>query len=94
MFEDLKAAIEKKELPPMEPEAMCYMMSKQTYNDRAGHWRPHLMFFVPLTDPALWGADLPGSPILAFNGKDSPERLTVFLIPLRRWSDGTDAPPM
>jgi hypothetical protein len=94
MLEDLKAAVDKKELPAMEPGAMCYMMSKQTYNDRYGHWRPHLMFFAPLTDPALWGADLPGSPILAFNGKDSPERLTVFLIPLGKWSDGTAAPAM
>ena len=89
MFEDLKAAVDKKELPAMEPGAMSYMMSKQTYNDRNGNWHPHLMFFTPLTDPAVWGADLPGSPIMAFNGKDSPERLTVFLIPVGQWSDGT-----
>jgi hypothetical protein len=89
MFENLKAAVDKKELPAMEPGAMCYMMSKQMYNDRNGNWHPHLMFFAPLTDPAVWGADLPGSPILAFSGKDSPERLTVFLIPVGEWSDGT-----
>jgi hypothetical protein len=91
MFEDLKAAFDKKELPTLESGAMCYMMSKQGYlSDRDGHWHPHLMFFAPLTDPAAWGAGLPGSPVIAF--KDNQDRLTVFLIPVRRWSDGTTAP--
>jgi hypothetical protein len=91
MFESVKAALDKKELPSMEPGAMCYMMSKQSYlNDRAGHWHPHLMFFVPETKGALWGADLSGSPILV---SEVPEdRLTVFLIPVGKWSDGTAAP--
>src|SRR6202044_2783195 len=61
MFEDIKVALDKKKLPPQESGAMCYMMSKQGYlNDEAGHWHPHLMFFLPPTDPATWGADLPG----------------------------------
>ena len=84
--ETMSAAIKKKELPGMEPGAMGYMLSKQTYNDRDGHWHPHLMFFAPLTDPMAWGASH-GSPIIAF--KDDPNRLTVFLIPVRNWSDGT-----
>ncbi|HEY3616500.1 MAG TPA: hypothetical protein VGK96_06775 [Candidatus Sulfotelmatobacter sp.] len=88
MFEAIAAAVEKNELPAMEPGAMCYMLSKQGYlGDRDGHWHPHLMFFFSQTAPAAWGADLPGSPILAF--KDTVERLTVFLIPVREWSDGT-----
>ncbi len=88
MAEAIASAVEKKELPPMEPGAMCYMMSKQGYlNDHDGHWHPHLMFFFSQTDPASWGSDLPGSPIIAFN--DAWERLTTFLIPVRRWSDGT-----
>ena len=88
MIEAIKAAIDKKELPAMEPGAMSYMMSKQGYlSDRDGHWHPHLMFFTTPTDPAAWGADLPGSPVLAF--KDTWEHLTVFLIPVRQWSDGT-----
>ena len=87
----IKAAFDKKELPTLESGAMCYMMSKQGYlSDRDGHWHPHLMFFVPLTDPASWGAGLPGSPVLAF--KDTLERHTVFLIPVAKWSDGTAAP--
>lgn len=88
MTEDINAAFEKKELPAPESGAMCYMMSKQGYlSDRDGHWHPHLMFFTPLTEPAVWGADLSGSPILA--SKDTLDRLTVFLIPVGHWSDGT-----
>jgi hypothetical protein len=91
MIETIAAAIDKKELPAMEPGAMCYMLSKQVYDphfsERGGLWHPHLMFFVSQADPAAWGAGLPGSPILAFN--DTWERLIVFLIPVRQWSDGT-----
>jgi hypothetical protein len=88
MFEDMKAAFDKKELSTPEPGSMCYMLSKQGYlNDRAGHWHPHIMFFAPLTESAAWGADLPGSPVLAT--KDPEDRLTVFMIPVAKWSDGT-----
>jgi hypothetical protein len=91
MFADLKAGLDKKELPSPEIGAMCYMMSKQGYlNDRAGHWHPHLMFFLPPTDAANWGADLPGSPIIS---ADEPHGLVmVFMVPVGRWSDGTAAP--
>jgi hypothetical protein len=88
MVEAMTAAIDKKELPTMEPGAMCYMLSKQGYlSDQGGHWHPHLMFFVSQVDPAAWGAGLPGSPILAFN--DTWEQLITFLVPVRVWSDGT-----
>ena len=88
MVEAIAAAIDKKELPAMEPGAMCYMLSKQGYlSDRDGHWHPHLMFFVSQADPAAWGAGLPGSPVFAFN--DTWEHLTTFLVPVRVWSDGT-----
>ena len=91
MFEDVKAALDRKESPAPESGAMCYMMSKQGYlSDRDGRWHPHLMFFLPLTDPTTWGADRPGSPVIGF--KDTPGRLTVFLIPVGQWSDGTAAP--
>jgi hypothetical protein len=93
MFEAIAAAIDKKELPAPEPGAMSYMLSKQGYlGDQAGGpWLPHLMFFTPETESKAWGADLPGSPIITFQNRE--ERLTVFLIPVRRWSDGTDALP-
>jgi hypothetical protein len=91
MFEDIKTAFDNKELPTPESGAMCYMMSKQGYlSDRDGRWHPHLMFFLPLTDPVGWGAGLPGSPTIGF--KDIQDRLTVFLIPVAKWSDGTAAP--
>jgi len=90
MVAALAAALDGKQIPPLEDGAMSFMMSKQGYlNDRDGHWHPHLMIFVPLTAPASWGADLPGSPLLA--NEDKEDRMTVFLIPVKRWSDGTVA---
>jgi hypothetical protein len=88
MFDSLKAALDKKELPMQEPGAMCYMLSKQQYlGDSATHWHPHLMFFVPQTEDVTWGANLAGSPVLA---NDDPEdRLTIFMVPVAKWSDGS-----
>lgn len=86
--EAIGAGIDKKELPTMEPGAMCYMLSKQGYlDDSAGHWHPHLMFFAPLTEPERWGANAPGSPLLA--QKVETDRLTIFMVPVGEWSDGT-----
>ena len=83
------AAVARKQLPPMAPGAMCYMMSKQGYGgDTAPHWPSHLMFFYSDTDPAAWGANLPGSPVIAI--ADPTEHLTQFVIPTAKWSDGTD----
>jgi hypothetical protein len=87
MFEAIKAALEKKELPALESGAMCYMLSRQGYlSDRDGHWHPHLMFFLPSTEAAAWGANLSGSPI--FEDDDAPDRMTVFMVPVAKWSDG------
>ena len=87
--ESIVAAVDKKELPAMEPGAMCYMMSKQGYGgDSIEHWPPHLMFYFSQTDPSIWGANLPGSPILASN--DPSEHLTEFAVAVQRWSDGTE----
>jgi hypothetical protein len=81
-------AFSKNKLPALEPGAMCYMMSKQGYlNDRAGHWHPHVMFYVPPAMAKTWGANLNGSPVLASD--DATDHLTVFMIPIARWSDGT-----
>jgi hypothetical protein len=92
IIEGIKA-FGKKELPPLEPGGMCYMMSSQGYlGDSVGHWVPHLMFYVPLTDPKSWGADLPGSPVMLnpqFQG--APEPITEFMVLVPNWSDGTAA---
>lgn len=88
----MAAGIEKKELPPMELGAMCYMTGKEGYGgDVAPHWPPHLMFFYSDTDPAIWGANLPGSPVIAV--ADPLEHLTQFVIPTLRWSDGSEELP-
>jgi len=93
IHESMKAAVEKKELPDVEPGAMIYMLSKQQrINDSAGHWHPHLMFYVPLGGAKTWGADEPDSPIFVaprFNG--APEPLTELIIVVPEWSDGTTA---
>lgn len=84
--EAIDAAVDKNELPAMQPGAMCYMLSKEGYGgDSTEHWPPHLMFFYSRTDPATWGAGLENSPVLA----SSDTRLTMFAVTVRRWSDGT-----
>jgi hypothetical protein len=79
---------------PPAPGAMSYMLSKQQYlSDNNGHpWHPHVMFFTPTTDGAAWGADVEGSPVLS---GPLTSRVTLFFIPVRKWSDGTlaDYPP-
>jgi hypothetical protein len=91
--ENVVAAVAKNELPMPEAGAMSYMMSKAGYlNDSVGHWHPHLMFSVPKTDDASWGADLEGSPVLYNNQYvDAPEPETIFMVPVSNWSDGTPA---
>jgi hypothetical protein len=86
--ERIKEAVAKKVFGAPEPGSMCYMMSKQGYlNDTDGHWHPHLMFFLPPTEAATWGANLKGSPVFAATG--APEPVTIFLVPVTKWSDGT-----
>jgi hypothetical protein len=91
MAAGIKAAFAKKEFPVLESGAMCYMLSKQGHlNDQAGNWHPHLMFFVPNTNPEAWGAGLAGSPVVV-GVKDSLDGFTLFMIPVGEWSDGTSA---
>ncbi len=83
-----QTAFNQKKLPALEPGAMCYMLSKQGYlNDQVRNWHPHLMFFVPLAMSKTWGANLDGSPIVSSD--DVTDRLTIFMVPVARWSDGT-----
>ena len=89
--EAIADATAKKELPAMEPGAMCYMTGKQGYGgDVLPHWPPHLMFFYSDTEPAIWGANLPGSPVIGI--ADPLAHLTQFVIAVERYSDGTPAP--
>jgi hypothetical protein len=72
------------------PGAMAFMMSKQGYlGDTAGHWHPHLMFFLARTDSDAWGANLGGSPVIAAQSDGDPT--TTFFVLVPKWSDETPA---
>jgi hypothetical protein len=95
IVESNKAAFEKGELPPLEVGAMSYMMSKEAYlTDHDDHNLAHLMFYTPLLDGKLWGADLPKSPVMLNPQFKGAEPIEVFVVPVGRWSDGTSAPVM
>jgi hypothetical protein len=88
MLQRTKAAVAAHEIPAPEPGSMVYMMSKDGYlADDVGHWYPHLMFLQPRTSGAEWGGDLTGSPV--FSDSSFLEPLTIFFVPVPRWSDGT-----
>ncbi|MGC2273294.1 MAG: hypothetical protein WA539_15045 [Candidatus Sulfotelmatobacter sp.] len=94
IFESMKTYV-KQGMPPLEPGAMAYMMSKEQYLSDGDHhnWMAHLMFYTPLMDGAVWGADLPYSPVILnpqFRG--APEPIDDFMVPTGMWSDGTSAP--
>ena len=96
----IKSAIDKKQLPALEEGTVSYMMSKFSYlTDSGDHNAPHLMFFQSAKDGAVWGANLTNSPLMAVNYwylseqsypqlKSFPS-LSVFLIMVDKWSDGT-----
>jgi hypothetical protein len=86
------ATFAKKELPPLEPGALTYMLSKDAYlTDDGDHNMAHLMFYTALVDATVWGADLPKSPIM-LNPQFAREGIDVFLVLTGMWSDGTPAP--
>lgn len=102
MVSALKIAYEKRQLPGLESGAMDYMMSKSAYlTDEGGHNMPHLMFYTPFKDGKDWGSGAAGSPVMSspywfFSAKEPSEAkglppITVFLIPVGDWSDGTPA---
>lgn len=87
------SALSNKELRPLEAGAMCYMLSRSQYlNDPAKSWHPHLMLFVAGDAEKSWGANLPGSPIIAVN--DPEEGATILMVWVAKWSDGTPGPPL
>jgi len=101
----IKAAIDKKELPPIEPGAVSYMMAKSSYlTDSGDHNMPHIMFYAPIKDAAVWGANVPNSPVMGvsywyLSDQSYPQLgsfppITVFLVGADKWSDGTPAPSM
>jgi hypothetical protein len=91
IVQEVNSAFDKNILPALEPGSMCYMMSKQQYlTDSGTHWHPHLMFFVNGDAAKSWGANLSGSPVIAAD--DAEEKVTIFMVWVGNWSDGTPAP--
>jgi hypothetical protein len=93
MIEEARAAFARGRFTTPEAGSLSFMLSKQGYlsDDSAGPWLPHVMFFVGHGQGVTWGAGLEASPVL---GSDSgPLAPTVLMIPVRRWSDGSPAPP-
>lgn len=88
-----EAAFQSGKLPALAPGAMCYMLSKDQYlSDSGRNWHPHLMFFVAGDATESWGANLPGSPVIA--APDPEEHATIMMVWVGRWSDGTPAPAL
>jgi hypothetical protein len=86
------ATFARKELPPLEPGALTYMLSKDAYLTDAGdHNMAHLMSYSPIMDGAVWGADLPKSPVM-LNPQFAREGIDVVMFLTGMWSDGTLAP--
>jgi len=98
----IKAALRRKQIPPLQSGAMSYMMSKSSYlSDGGDHDMPHLMFFAAVRNGAGWGANAADSPVVGVDywfftpGKEADAAnlppLSVFLIGVATWSDGTPA---
>ena len=93
LIERTTAAVADQSFKSPEAGAFSFMLSKKGYlgDGVAGPWLPHVMFFVPPGQAASWGAGLDGSPVI---GRDSdPLEPTILFVPVRRWSDGSPAPP-
>jgi hypothetical protein len=89
-----KQAYDKKELPPLEPGSMSYMMSKRAYLTEDGGNVAHVMIYTPHLDPKEWGADVANSPVMLNPQFKGAEPIDVWVIPVGKWSDGTPAPVM
>ena len=83
-----RAAMAAHAIPDQLPGSMSYMMSRQGYiHDNAGHWHSQVMFFMPHTDGAAWGANAPGAPV--FSQDVGPQPISFFFVLVPKWSDGS-----
>ena len=53
------------------------------------HWHPHMMWFVAGDSVESWGAKGDDVPVYVTN--DPEDRMTIFMVPVDHWSDGTPA---
>jgi hypothetical protein len=93
LMERTRAAISNGDFKVPDPGSVSFMLSRNGYlsDEAAGPWLPHVMFFVPHGQAADWGAGYEGSPVIGKDG--SALEATVLVVPVRRWSDGSAAPP-
>jgi hypothetical protein len=89
-----KQAYDKKELPPLEPGSMSYMMSKRAYLTAEGGNLAHIMVYTPHLDPTAWGNDVANSPVMLNPQFKDAEPIDVWVISVGKWSDGSPAPVM
>jgi hypothetical protein len=89
-----KQAYDGKQLPPLEPGSMSYMMSKRGYLTADGGDLAHIMIYTPHADPATWGEGVPNSPVMLNPQFKDAEPIDVWVISVGKWSDGTPAPVM
>lgn len=105
VLDAMRAAYAKKEFPAMEPGAIGFMMSKDSYlTDGAGHNMSHVMFFTPVVDPDSWGVGQAGVPVVSAAYWSTSENashriegvpvIRIFVVPVRKWSDGSVVSPM
>jgi hypothetical protein len=98
----IAAALKSHAIPPLQPGAVSYMMSKQSYlQDEGEHDMAHVMFFIPVSDGASWAANERNSPFIGGNywyftpGHDEAlaklPPMSVFITRVANWSDGTPA---
>ena len=76
----VNAAYESGSLRPPTGLAMTYMMSPQQWlGESAGHWYPHLMFWIPYLENSEVGGNAPMG-VLPFIGSDSGSRSAVLIV--------------
>lgn len=73
--------------------AMAYMLSPQQYiTDRNPHWLPHLMFYFDRSlPPSAWGIGDGNAAMIDGTASDPTSPVLTLIVPVRRWSDGTNA---
>ncbi len=88
MREEILKAYGLGKLKAPENGALAFMMSKnQMLGDAIGHWRPHIMLYIPNATYFELGAIGQFAPGVPFDGEN--EIMTTILIPVPHWSDGT-----
>jgi hypothetical protein len=77
---EINKAFQSGTLRPPSGFAMTYMMSaEQWLGEGAGHWHPHLMFWVPYLENADVGGNAPMG-VLPFIGGESGSRSAVLIV--------------